>query len=271
VRLASLDPQAGSDLIGEEQDIISDADASGCQTASFDERFAALSDRAASFDERFGSRATDVTGSVPTPAEREAQKTARPMGRLIDAPHTPIAASKHVRPGQTNKASAAIPDDGRTAIYDISARAVYLPSGRKLEAHSGLGGYMDNPRHVHLRMRGATPPNVYKLTMRERLFHGVRALRLNPVDQSKMHGRAGILAHTYMLGPNGQSNGCVSFKNYPEFLNAYLKGEVTRMVVVERLDNPPGPKLASGWLPDAVRKLFGSTETEGQYAGATSQ
>jgi Protein of unknown function (DUF2778) len=37
-----------------------------------------------------------------------------------------------------------------------------------------------------------------------------------------------VLAHTYMLGPNGQSNGCVSFSNYPEFLNAFRKGEVKK-------------------------------------------
>ena len=53
--------------------------------------------------------------------------------------------------------------DGQTAVYDISARAVYLPSGTKLEAHSGLGGLMDNPAHVDQRMVGATPPNVYDL------------------------------------------------------------------------------------------------------------
>jgi hypothetical protein len=57
-------------------------------------------------------------------------------------------------------------------------------------------------------MQGATPPNVYKLTLREQLFHEVRAIRLNPVDGNRMYGRAGILAHSYMLGPNGQSNGC---------------------------------------------------------------
>ena len=140
-------------------------------------------------------------------------------------------------------------DDGRTAIYDITARVVYLPGGRRLEAHSGLGDFMDNPRHVHLRMRGATPPNVYNLTLREQLFHGVRAIRLNPVDRSRMYGRDGILAHTYMLGANGQSNGCVSFSNYPEFLNAYLRGEVTRLAVVERLESPPG-RLAAGQLPE---------------------
>jgi len=70
------------------------------------------------------------------------------------------------------------------------------------------------------------------------MFHGVRTIRLNPVDGSRMYGRAGILAHSYMLGPNGQSNGCVSFSNYSEFLNAFLKGEVTRLAVVELKARP---------------------------------
>ena len=68
-----------------------------------------------------------------------------------------------------------------TAVYDISARTVTLPSGEVLEAHSGLGPAMDDPRYVHLRMRGSTPPGTYDLTPRERLFHGVRAIRrVNP-------------------------------------------------------------------------------------------
>jgi hypothetical protein len=46
-------------------------------------------------------------------------------------------------------------------------------------------------------------------------FHGVRAIRLVPVGDGKMFGRDGLLAHSYMLGPNGQSNGCVSFSDYP--------------------------------------------------------
>ena len=68
-----------------------------------------------------------------------------------------------------------------------------------------------------------------------------------------MHGRGGILAHTHMLGPNGQSNGCVSFSNYPEFLNAFQKGEVTRLAVVERLESPPG-RLAAGQLPELCQR-----------------
>jgi hypothetical protein len=127
----------------------------------------------------------------------------------------------------------------RTAIYDITAQAVYLPNGERLEAHSGLGEYMDDPRYVHKKMRGATPPNTYELTLRESLFHGVQAIRLTPVDESKMFDRDGILAHTYMLGPTGQSNGCVSFRDYPKFLRAYLRGEINRIVVVPRLSRPP--------------------------------
>lgn len=123
----------------------------------------------------------------------------------------------------------------RTAVYDIAAHTVHMPDGTQLEAHSGLGAFRDNPAHIRKRMRGPTPPNVYELTMRERLFHGVRAIRLNPVHDSAMHGRDGMLAHTYMLGSSGQSNGCVSFKNYNAFLKAFLRREVTRMVVVPRL------------------------------------
>ena len=114
-----------------------------------------------------------------------------------------------------------------------------LPDGERLEAHSGLGDKMDDPSFIKVRMRGPTPPNVYDLTLREEIFHGVRAIRLNPVDDDKMYGRAGMLAHTYMLGENGQSNGCVSFKDYQKFLRAFLDGKVDRLVVVARLGNAP--------------------------------
>jgi len=38
-----------------------------------------------------------------------------------------------------------------------------------------------------------------------------------------------------MLGPRGDSNGCVSFKNYEAFLQAYRNNEVKRLVVVARI------------------------------------
>jgi hypothetical protein len=130
-------------------------------------------------------------------------------------------------------------NDGLTAIYDITARTVYLPDGTRLEAHSGLGPKMDDPRHVNVRMHGATPPHVYDLVPREALFHGVQALRLLPVGgEGAIFGRTGLLTHTYLLGPRGDSNGCISFKDYDTFLAAYQNGKVKRMVVVASIDDP---------------------------------
>ncbi|MDC7788316.1 hypothetical protein J2S22_005752 [Rhodoplanes tepidamans] len=281
IRLASLDPQAGAAALLDDEDLVA-ALGDPEQRASFEERFASFAP-ADSFDDRFGTprrpaAASPIAGgmmlasagSVPVTLSRPLRETTtRPMGRLPEASPTVEAPKRHIRPGQPRPASLPpVEDDGKTAIYDITAKTVYLPNGKRLEAHSGLGPMMDDPRHVHVRMHGATPPNVYRLTMREKLFHGVRALRMTPVDQSRMHGRAGILAHSYMLGPSGQSNGCVSFNNYPEFLNAYLRGEVNKIVVVERLDNVPGPKVASSnWFTDTLGKLF-KTDDSGQYAAA---
>lgn len=85
--------------------------------------------------------------------------------------------------------------DDYTAVYDISARVVYMPGGSKLEAHSGLGALKDSPQHVSERDVGATPPAVYDLRPRERPFHGVQALRMIPIDGQKPLGRDGILTH----------------------------------------------------------------------------
>src|SRR5580704_10991248 len=125
--------------------------------------------------------------------------------------------------------------DHYTAVYDISARVVYLPDGTKLEAHSGLGQGLDNPRFVAERAVGPTPPHVYELTLREGSFHGVQALRLNPVGDGGVYGRDGFLAHPFMLGPNGDSNGCVSFRDYDAFLRAYQNGQVKKLAVVAKL------------------------------------
>jgi hypothetical protein len=128
------------------------------------------------------------------------------------------------------------PYDKQTAVYDISAKTVYLPDGTKLEAHSGLGSRLDDVRYSHVRMQGVTPPHIYELTPREALFHGVPALRLNPIGgEEKIFGRTGLLAHTYMLGSNGDSNGCVSFKDYYAFLNAYRNQGIRRLAVLARI------------------------------------
>jgi hypothetical protein len=125
--------------------------------------------------------------------------------------------------------------DDVTAVYDISAHAVFMPNGSKLEAHSGFGNLKDDPGHVSEPNVGATPPAVYDLKPRERAFHSVQALRMIPVEGVAMRARAGLLVHSYMLGPNGDSNGCVSIKDYDKFLKAFQKGEIKRLVVVASL------------------------------------
>lgn len=179
------------------------------------------------------------TAAPKAPAAEPARLAAAPI-EAPPAPPAPPVQAKSAPVKEAHNRSIALPGrESRTAVYDISARTVYMPNGERLEAHSGLGEKMDNPRYVRVKMRGPTPPNVYDLTLRERLFHGVRAIRLNPVSETKMFGRDGMLAHTYMLGPSGQSNGCVSFKDYSRFLRAYLNGEVTRLVVVPHLGDMP--------------------------------
>ena len=129
------------------------------------------------------------------------------------------------------------PYDRSTAVYDISAHMVYLPDGTKLEAHSGLGAKLDDPSSANIRMRGVTPPHIYELKPREALFHGVPASRMTPVGgEDAIYGRSGLLAHSYMLGPNGDSNGCVSFKDYNAFLNAYRNQGIKRLAVVTRVE-----------------------------------
>jgi hypothetical protein len=194
-------------------------------------------------------RASNVASLQPNPLGPPQNRAKPEIAHAPDSTYrvklTPAAApapasEKRDTSQQAHNKSMALPDpDSLTAVYDISARMVYLPNGEKLEAHSGLGDKLDDPQYVHVRMSGPTPPNVYDLTLREELFHGVRAIRLNPVDDDKMFGRDGMLAHTYMLGPNGQSNGCVSFRDYPKFLQAFLRGEVDRLVVVPKLGTTP--------------------------------
>jgi hypothetical protein len=151
-----------------------------------------------------------------------------------------------IAPSARLNSSPNLTEDAATAVYDISAKVVLMPNGDRLEAHSGLGEKLDDPRYVNVLMRGATPPGTYNLTEREKLFHGVRALRMNPIGgRAAIYGRVGLLAHTYMLGPNGDSNGCVSFKDYDRFLQAYLRGEVKRLVVVLGRGQDVLPRVAT--------------------------
>jgi hypothetical protein len=129
------------------------------------------------------------------------------------------------------------PYEKDTAVYDITAHTVYLPDGTKLEAHSGLGPNLDDPRSQKTRMRGVTPPHIYDLKPREALFHGVPALRLTPLGgEEAIYGRDGLLAHTFMLGANGDSNGCVSFRDYYAFLDAYRNKGIRKLAVLAKVD-----------------------------------
>ena len=69
------------------------------------------------------------------------------------------------------------------------------------------------------------------------MFHGVQALRMIPVGDNGTAGRSGLLAHSYMLGPRGDSNGCVSIRDYDKFLKAFTNGEIKRLVVVPSLSD----------------------------------
>lgn len=162
--------------------------------------------------------------------------TAQPPSRLMAYADPDDSSVRKTKPF-INPFAAISPGEG-TAIYDIEAKTVYLPSGERLEAHSGLGHMRDNPRYVDRKNTGPTPPETYSLTYRESLFHGVQALRLTPTNGARIYGRNGLLAHTYMLrGGRGESNGCVVFKDYNRFLAAFKRGEIKRLKVVTRVSS----------------------------------
>jgi hypothetical protein len=185
------------------------------------------------------AKLTAVAPSKPVPA-----KPARPLtpheklwGPVKFASLSPANAMRDMSANPANDGLPRAPYDPLTAVYVIGDKKVYLPDGSSLEAHSGLGQYMDDVRFAHLRMRGVTPPHVYDMKLREALFHGVEAIRLKPIGgEEAIFGRDGLLAHTYMLGPNGQSNGCVSFRNYDAFLEAFKSGKINRLAVIGKLD-----------------------------------
>jgi len=262
VSVARLETEVASESTVGQTERASEPFAASAPCAAFDERF--YFDRElASFDERFASAFVSSGNAARKAAEAEEHASTmlpqqmdfgeRAKSNAAVTQSAPVTistlASVHEERLKTSAASMSLSlpfdADGRTAIYDIGARTVYLPNGHRLEAHSGLGSRLDDPRYINTKRQGPTPPNLYNLALRERLFHGVRAIRLIPVDDGKMFGRDGMLAHSYMLGPSGQSNGCVSFRNYPAFLNAFLKGEVDRLVVVEHLATTTGAKTSA--------------------------
>lgn len=196
-----------------------------------------------SAENRFSLVMQDPDFEAPLPMARPEgwpKPPAPPATAKNDAPKQALAyASPNVdneEMGLPRKAVAPQMQAG-VAIYDISAHTVYMPDGTRFEAHSGLGQYRDNPKYKNVKTKGPTPPNTYRLSMRESPFHGVPALRMTPQYPDKMYGRNGILTHTYLRRRPGDSAGCVAFKDYYKFLKYYKRGEIHTMVVVESLGN----------------------------------
>ena len=121
------------------------------------------------------------------------------------------------------------------AIYDVSNATVYMPDGTKLRAHSGIGHMRDKPRFEHVKMNGPTPAGIYRLSMREKRFYGVEAIRMTSIDGRDPKNRTGLLTHTNLLRGQKGSHGCVAFQNYQPFLKAFKRGQITMMVVVPEL------------------------------------
>jgi hypothetical protein len=191
----------------------------------------------------------------------EARFTGAVDSRVDQSPPVATMRPLRVADASAQEDSSLLSDaSARVAIYDIAAHKVYLPNGRSLEAHSGLGKYRDDPRRVSEKDQGPTPPNIYDLSFREHLFHGVRAIRLIPAGMGNMFGRYGMLAHTYMRGRSGQSNGCVSFNDYHAFLDVVRSGEINRLVVVEHLAATPSRLSTAEWPPEPVKALLGSIQ-----------
>lgn len=171
-----------------------------------------------------------IAEAAPPPAAKPARRAAAQQPVLAYAAPGDDAPSV----GQAFKNLFSSPNAGKgVAVYDISAQTVTMPNGQRLEAHSGIGHMADNPSYADRKMNGPTPPNTYRLVMRESRFHGVEAIRLLPVDGKNKYGRDGLLAHSYLLrGGRAESHGCVAFADYDRFLKAFKQGKITHMVVV---------------------------------------
>jgi hypothetical protein len=230
------------------------------------ETMAAADPRVEPFEELLSAPQTEDHGALPDDGPVPGAKPqAKPRVERVPAPEAPVAAAatpekpkrktlfgmlayaKPENPITTDDGAGGIfnrknslPGPGsRIAVYVIEDSVVHMPNGEKLRAHSGRGHMRDNPKYVHVKNMGPTPPNVYKLRMREARFHGVEAIRMNPVGDAKMYNRDGFLTHTYLLRRRGDSSGCVVFEDYNKFLNAYKRGNVHTLIVVPSMRELP--------------------------------
>lgn len=233
-------------------------------TPSATETMAAADPREEPFEELLSESQEDHSALPDDGPLPGAKPKAKPRAERLPAPEAPAAAQAPEKPKRKtllNMLAYAKPDnpittdDGaggifsrknslpgpgsRIAVYVIEDAVVHMPNGEKLRAHSGRGHMRDNPKYVHVKNQGPTPPNVYKLRMREARFHGIEAIRMNPVGDAKMYNRDGFLTHTYLLRRRGDSSGCVVFEDYNRFLNAYKRGHVQTLIVVPSMRDLP--------------------------------
>lgn len=233
-------------------------------TPSASETMAAADPREEPFEELLSEPQEDhgaLPDDGPVPG---AKPQAKPRVERVPAPEAPVVTATPEKPkkktllnmlayakpdnpittddgaGGIFKRKNSLPGPGsRIAVYVIEDAVVHMPNGEKLRAHSGRGNMRDNPKYVHVKNMGPTPPNVYKLRMREARFHGVEAIRMNPVGDAKMYNRDGFLTHTFLLRRRGDSSGCVVFEDYNRFLNAYKRGHVQTLIVVPSMRDLP--------------------------------
>ncbi|SHL48584.1 Protein of unknown function [Roseibium suaedae] len=189
--------------------------------------------------------AKPVVAQASKPAAAQSAKPSAPAAMAYASAEDPATDEKSPFSGLSKIFSSTAKNielPGRSsgiAVYDISSATVHMPDGSKLEAHSGIGKMRDNPKFVHVRNNGPTPPNVYHLRMREKRFYGVEAIRMLPADPSAMHGRDGMLTHTNLLRGRIGSHGCVAFTNYEKFLSAFKAGKVKKLIVVPSMNELP--------------------------------
>lgn len=197
------------------------------------------------------SRPRDVVASAPAPEAEPADERKTPKQQTLayarpDAPAESRPSGGLGRSLRNLFGGGGTKNNAGVAVYDISAAKVYMPDGSVLEAHSGIGKMADNPRYVHVKMNGPTPPHTYNLRMRESRFHGVEAIRMLPVDGKNKYGRDGFLTHSYLLrGGREESHGCIAFADYPRFLAAFKQGKVRQIVVVPSDGHGTMARLAS--------------------------
>ncbi len=147
--------------------------------------------------------------------------------------------------------------DSTTAVYDITAKVVYLPDGTKLEAHSGLGNMLDDPARIDARNVGPTPPGTYDMKPREALFHGVPALRMTP-GRGHRYLRAGRIAGTQLhAGPERR----LQRLRVGQELRPFPQGLPQRRHQAPRRRHRPEQPPADGTVAIAVLSVCGRLPT----------